>query len=460
VHPVLILVIGMATVIGGIVVLRLNAFLALIGAALLVSLLSPGETAELVTRVAEAFGSTAGGLGVVIAAAAIIGSAMKDSGAADRIVKSLLASLGEKRASGAFTVGGYILSIPVFFDTVFFLLVPLARSAYRRTGKGYLKYIMAIPAGGVATHALVPPTPGPVAAAGTLGVDLGVMIGVGAVIALFSAAAALMWATWADAHMPLPESMLSGGDGFAIPEREDLTDLPGLFPSVLPIVLPVVLIAGNTVTASLVARSGSSEGFLASFAAYASVVGNPNIALLAAAALAMWTYHAQRRPSRREAALLVEEALMSAGLIILITAAGGAFGAMLRAAGIGPVIQGMFSPGAESGVIFLFVGFAVASLLKIAQGSSTVSMITTAAMMAAMITGPDSLPFNGAYLVAAIGSGAMVGSWMNDSGFWVFAKMSGLTEVEGLKTFTPTLAIGGFAAMFATVALALLVPLK
>lgn len=458
-HPVLILLLGMATVIGGIVVLRQNAFLALIGAAILVSLLSPGDTGELITRVAEAFGSMAGGLGIVIAAAAIIGNAMKHSGAADRIVKSLLSGLGERRAGGAFALSGYVLAIPVFFDTVFFLLVPLARSAYRRTGRGYLKYILAIPAGGVATHALVPPTPGPLAAAGTLGVDLGVMIGVGAVIALFAAAAGLMFATWADAHYPLPESMREGNDDHD-PVDADIPDddLPGLLSSLLPIILPVVLIAANTITTSLAARF--PESVWASLAPYASVVGNANVALLAAAALAMWTYHKQRRPSRKESGLLVEDALMSAGLIILITAGGGAFGAMLRAAGIGPVIEGMFGTGAGSGILFLFIGFAVASLLKIAQGSSTVSIVTTAAMMAAMVSGPSALPFNGAYLVAAIGAGAMVGSWMNDSGFWVFAKMSGLTEVEALKSFTPVLAISGVAAMLATVVLSTILPLQ
>jgi GntP family gluconate:H+ symporter len=458
VHPVLILLLGMAAVIGGIVALRLNAFLALIGAALLVSLLSPGETSELVTRVAEAFGSMAGSLGIVIAAAAIIGNAMKHSGAADRIVKSLLSALGERRATGAFTLSGYILSIPVFFDTVFFLLVPLARSAYRRTRHGYLKYIIAIPAGGVATHALVPPTPGPLAAAGTLGVDLGVMIGVGSVIALFAAAAGLAFAIWADKHLPLPESIRDGiDDGDPLQEPTSNDDLPGLLPSLLPIILPVVLIAANTITSTMATRS--PEGLWASVAPYAAVVGNANIALLASAVLAMWTYHAQRKPSRSQEAALVEESLMSAGVIILITAAGGAFGAMLRVAGIGPVIEGMFSFGSGSGVIFLFIGFAVASLLKIAQGSSTVAIVTTAAMMAAMVSGPSALPFNGAYLVAAIGAGAMVGSWMNDSGFWVFVRMSGLTEVEGLKTFTPVLAISGFAAMAATVVLSLLVPL-
>src|SRR6266436_6064191 len=131
-HPTLILLIGIATILAGIVVLRLNAFLALIIAAIVVSLLAPGEAAVKIARVAEGFGRTAGTVGIVIALAAIIGKAMMDSGAADRIVNGFLALLGEKRGATALCSTGYILSIPVFFDTVFFLLVPLARSMYGR----------------------------------------------------------------------------------------------------------------------------------------------------------------------------------------------------------------------------------------------------------------------------------------------------------------------------------------
>src|SRR3989442_4360244 len=164
-HPTLILVIGIATILTGIVVLRLNAFLALIIAAIVVSLLAPGEAAVKIARVAEGFGRTAGTVGIVIALAAIIGKAMMDSGAADRIVNAFLAVLGEKRGATALCATGYVLSIPVFFDTVFYLLVPLARSMYGRTNRNYLKYLLAIAAGAGGTPTLVPPTPRPPALA-------------------------------------------------------------------------------------------------------------------------------------------------------------------------------------------------------------------------------------------------------------------------------------------------------
>src|SRR2546427_1281241 len=170
-HPLLILLVGMATILVGIVGLRLNAFLALITAAIVVSLLAPGEPAVRIGRVAEGFGRTAGAVGVVLALASIAGKAMMASGAADRIVRAFLAWLGVERGATALCATGYVLSIPVFFDTVFYLLVPLARSMYGRTNRNYLKYLLAIAAGAAAAPTPVPPPPPPPAVARTLGGD-------------------------------------------------------------------------------------------------------------------------------------------------------------------------------------------------------------------------------------------------------------------------------------------------
>jgi len=427
--PALILLVGMATILGAILLLRLNAFLALIAAAIVVSLLAPGAPAVKIARVAEGFGRTAGTIGIVIALAAITGKAMMDSGAADRIVRAFIALLGEKRSATALCATGYVLSIPVFFDTVFYLLVPLARSGYTRTNRYYLKYLLAIAAGAGATHTLVPPTPGPLAVAGTLGVDLGTMVLVGLAVALPAAGVGLLFAGWVDRRMPVVPSASA-----AEPAATQL--LPGLVPSLLPIILPVLLISSNTVVVSMTARP------------------------------AMWVCARQRRVSRADLAEMVDTSLMGAGFIILIIAASGAFGVALQAARIGPVIERAFvgraaASGMGSGLIFLFLGFGVASLMKIAQGSSTVAMITTAAMLAAMLPASGrSLPFHTVYVATAIASGSLVGTWMNDSGFWLFSKMGGVTEMETLKSWTPLLAVVGVTGMVTTVALALLVPLR
>ena len=456
-YPLVILVLGMITVIGLIVGLRLNAFLALIIAAILVSLLAPGEPGTKISRVAEAFGSTAGSIGIVIALASIIGKAMMDSGAADRIVRGFLSLLGEERGPVALLSSGYVLGIPVFFDTVFYLLVPLARSMYRRTRRNYLLYLMAIGAGGAITHTMVPPTPGPLVLAETLGIDLGVMILMGAVIALPCAITGLTFAKWLDHRMPVHLS--SEEPAVPQPDFAPAPVLPGLLPSLLPIVLPVLLISANTLVTSLQDAPGASPMW-AEIAPYSALFGNSNLALLLSAFVALWLYWSQRRPSRDDIAAMTEESLMSGGVIILITAAGGAFGAMLREAQIGPAIQNLFS-GSLTGspVMLLLLGFGISSLLKTAQGSSTVAMITASAMLSAMLAQAGPLPFHMVYLATAIASGSLVVSWMNDSGFWIYTKMGGLTVTQGLKSWTSVLLVLGFTGLLVTILLALVFPL-
>lgn len=455
-HPLLILAIGVAIVVGTIVVLRLNAFVALIAAAILVSLLSPGAIDQKITRVAEAFGATAGNIAIVIGMAAIIGQCMMESGAADRIVRAFLGTLGQHRGGAALAGSGFVLSIPVFFDTVFYLLIPLARSMFRRTGRNYLRYVMAIAAGGAVTHTLVPPTPGPLVIADTLKVDLGLMIVMGIVIGAPATIVGLAYARWLDARHPIPMRPVAGATEPAEPLPD--TALPGLLPSLLPIVLPVILISLQTIVTRLAA--GAPEGSTLFVARqWAAVLGNANLALMASAAVAVALYVRRRRAGRAQTAQMMEEALMSAGIIILITAGGGAFGAMLRAAQIGPAIHGLFkgaAPGADLAI--LVVAFLVASLLKFAQGSSTVAMITTAAMMAAMID-PAALSYDVVYLALAIGAGSLVGSWMNDSGFWIYCKMGAMTEREALRSWTVLLIILGVTSMVVTMVLAVVLPM-
>jgi gluconate:H+ symporter, GntP family len=456
VSPLLILLVGIVVVVGMIVVLRINAFIALVTAALAVSLLAPGPTDQKVARIAEAFGQTAGSIAIVIGMAAVVGQCMMASGAADRIVRAFLGALGERRAGTALAGSGFVLSIPVFFDTVFYLLVPLARSMFRRTGRNYLKSVMAISAGAAVTHTLVPPTPGPMVIADTLKVDLGVMILVGITVALPAAAVGLAFATWLDRRMPIEMRPLTGTA--AEPEPVPDTALPSLGVSLLPIVLPVLLISTHTIVSRLALGAPEDSGIL-QMRQWTALFGNPNFALMASAAVALLVYIRQRRATREQTATTVETALMSAGVIILITAGGGAFGAMLRAAEIGPAIQAMFA-GRAGGPDFpmLFLAFFISSLLKFAQGSSTVAMITAAGMVSAMLD-PASLSYHPVYLAIAIGSGSLVGSWMNDSGFWIYAKMGGLLETETLRSWTVLLIILGSTAMAVNVLLAMVMPM-
>jgi hypothetical protein len=191
-----------------------------------------------------------------------------------------------------------------------------------------------------------------------------------------------------------------------------------------------------------------------------ALFGNANFALLISALIAIITLATARHLSLKQVANSVEISLMSGGVIILITAAGGAFGAMLTAAKVGDAINAMFANvGQGAGIVMLLMGFLVAAVFKIAQGSTTVSMITTSGMLAG-IASIDVLGFHPVYLATAIGSGALVGSWMNDSGFWVFAKMGGLTEGEALKSWTIALTLMAFAGLLVTLALATVLPLR
>jgi len=458
-YPLVILGIGIAAIVGMITVLRLNAFISLITAAIIVSFLAPGELAVKISRVAEAFGVASGKIGIVIALAVVIGKCMMDSGAADRIVRAFLRLLGEKHVSIALMSSGFVLSVPVFFDTVFYLLVPLGRSAYKRTGVHYVKYLLAVCAGAIVTHSLVPPTPGPIAMAENLGIDVGLMILVGAMVAIPAAICGMLYAVWCDRRMNLPMRPLGGSE--SEPDPLDESRLPSLWLSALPIVLPVLMVSLSTIF-KMATRNAAETSTIMGWAGIIAIIGNVNFAMLVSTAVAMITLYKQRELDRREMARVVEVSLMSGGMIILITAAGGAFGAMLQAAEIGPAIEriAVAQTGQSlSGMTLLCVGFTVSCVLKIAQGSTTVALMATSTMMASMVPSSAAAGFNPVYLATAIGSGGMVGTWMNDSAFWIFAKMGGFTEGETLKSWTGLLAVTGIAGFLTTLLLATILPM-
>lgn len=584
--PMLTLVVGIVSVLGMIIGLKMNAFLALIISAMIISLMVGGDPASRLDAVVSAFGSSAGGIGIVIAMAAIIGKCMLDNGSADRIVRWAVGITGESKASFGLMGSGFLLAIPVFFDTVFYLLVPLARSLYRQTQKNYLRYLMAIATGGAITHTLVPPTPGPLLVSANLGVDVGLMIIVGILVAAPSAMVGLAFSVYLDRRMPIEMRPLGPSDT-GNSQIIDESRMPSLFVAMLPVVLPVLLIGAGTLAmtradredrAKIVASdltdidalaqrlktadatspegrlvnskaltqqqreilSGSALGdsqtldesqreqFVAALdrallerkwydaevwenvslsplsqsmlkkdqlrikpverrrmnrslmedlmpemiakhqwdsparklADDLALWSNPNLALLLSAIVAMVTLVWVKRMSLQQLAIDVEEALMSGGVIILITAAGGAFGAMLTAAQIGPAIESMFAQASGgAGIGLLLLGFVISAVLKIAQGSSTVAMIVASSMMGAILTATTP-SFNPVYIATAVGSGSLIGSWMNDSGFWVFAKMGGLTEAESLRSWTPLLLVLGISGLIFTIILSQVWPMN
>ncbi len=467
-RPILAMALGVFVVLALMIGLKTHAFIALILGALTISCFVPldvtgfvkspephviraaeGSPDQVVKRVASSLGGAVSSIGILIAMAAIIGKCMLVSGAADRIVKSSLATLGEKRAALAMMISGFVLSIPVFFDTVFYLLVPLARSLYRSTGKNYLLYLAAIAAGGAITHTLVPPTPGPLLVADTLKVSIGTVMLIGLAVGAPSACVGLVAAVWLNRRMPIEMRPMAGAAA-ATTEEQEFQVLPSLGMALIPVMLPVFLISVETVYSTIVGDPPTGSR-LAVIQSWLKLFGNSNFAMVVAALFAVYLCWKVQGHSLSELAGHVEDALLSGGVIILITAAGGAFGALLAMTEIQNVVKSWFEGNDSGGLVILVVAYALAAIIKVAQGSSTVAMIITSSLVASItlpLVSSGNLGFHPAYLVPVIGAGSLMGSWMNDSGFWVFAKMGVLTEGETLRSWTVLLSIlslSGFA---------------
>jgi len=444
-NPFLILAVGMGIVIGGILVLRLHAFLALTLAALVVAGITSSEVIEqfylsegkgavdakalagklFVFRVTEGFGAGAAKIGILIAMAAIIGKCLLESGAAERIVIWIRKIFGEKHTPMAFSASAFTLGIPVYFDTVFYLLMPLGKAMRMRTGKDYLLYILAIVAGATMAHSLVPPTPGPIFVALELGVDVGAMMLAGLIVGSFSVAAGYTYAVWANKRWEIP---LRRSEELAETVSDKPKFLPPLWLAVLPIILPIVLIGGHT---------------LIDDSAVLRILGDKNIALILSAAVSLIMLGWVQRKSLKQLAGPVQDALSSAGVIILITAAGSAFGMTLRQTGITEELRGTL-PDAQ--LWLLLLAFGVTTVVRTAQGSATVAMITAVGIVGPLIQGID-LSFHPVYIALAIGCGSKPISWMNDSGFWIIGRMTGMTEAETLKTVTIMMLVMGLTGL-------------
>lgn len=484
--PFVVLMVSIAFVIVAITKLRLHAFIALIFAAFLAGFLAePFQPAVLEklskgTRAAVEgnhflstveltmveFGNTAAAISISIGLAAIIGMALMESGAADKVVRRFLAFFGEKRAGAALLWSTYVLSIPIFFDTMFMLMVPLARALRLRTGKDYTLYLLCICCGGVVTHSLTVPHPGPLAVVDNLRLDVGLSLMWGIAGGVVPCLGGYWVAKWLNRRVTVP---LRETRGAALSELEGISkkaesELPSFFWSILPVLLPILLISlGST----FVVIKGSFPGVVAalggetSFAAmnrWVSFFGNKNIALFIGAGLALWVLARRRGFSFRQIEALIAPPIETAGVIILITSAGGAFGLMLRNAGVGDAIKAA-ATGYEVNLVLL--SWLVAAVIRIAQGSATVAMLTTSAMVFPMIdpSAGAALPFHPMYIYLSIGFGAFTCSWMNDSGFWVVNRLSGMTETETLKTWTVMLTAVSVVGLLMTLILAKLVPL-
>jgi GntP family gluconate:H+ symporter len=473
--PIFILAVGIVVVVGGIIGLKLHPFLALLLGAFVVAFLTPAaqleqfglskgmtESAALAysktsigERIATEFGSTCSKIGILIAMAAIIGKCMLESGAAERIIRSLLRVTGVDKAPLAFLFGSFFLGIPVFFDTVIFLMVPLAKAMALRIGKNYLLLILSIMSGAAMANSLVPPSPGPLFLIGELHIPIGLMMMCGIVVGFFTISSGYLFSVWANKKWPtqLRDSLDAKLEDLRLVASKEDKNLPALFVSLLPILVPLVLIIANTAITNL-APHGSAYS-MNQFFGIIKFLGDKNIAIVIGGTLALLVMVKNKKQKGESLTTFVQAALMSGGGIILITAAGGAFGGTLQQSGISAKIAAMTS-GYQMALIPM--AFFISAIVRTAQGSATVALITASGILSGMASQAD-LTFNPVYIGLAIGCGSKLVPWMNDAGFWIFCKLTDLTEKEALKTVSPLLAVMGLTGLIVILIGAKLFPL-
>jgi len=416
--------------------LKLHPFLALLIAAfgygLLCGKMSPQEVVESVNA---GFGGTIGYIGIVILAGSVIGTFLEKSGGAVKLAQKILQLVGYKNVPLAMGIIGYIVSIPVFCDAGFVILWPLAKSLSVRAKTSLAATAIALSLGLYATHTMVPPTPGPVAAAGILKADLGLVILWGLLVGIFALAAACVFSIKFAAKVDIKvESESEQSDKENLPAQA-----PSAFKSVIPIFLPLLLIVLRSV--SDFPNHPFGQGSVAGFIEFA---GQPVVALLAGVFLAFLL------PKKLTADMFspsgwIGEAVLAVAAIIIITGCGGAFGKVLQNSGVSEVVAEQL--GGKN--LSIALPFIMAAALKTAQGSSTVAIITTAGTMAPLI---ESLgladPTGRALTVVAIGAGSMVVSHANDSYFWVVTGLSKMSVKQGYKLQTLGTLVQGIAAGF------------
>ncbi|KAF4408993.1 GntP family permease [Streptomyces lycii] len=463
------LVIGIATIIVIVLRTRLDAFVALLVAALVTGFVAGAPVTDVLESITNGFGTTLGSIGIVIGLGVGLGKILEVSGGADALARAFVRALGRGREPWAMGTTGAVVSIPVFCDSGFVIMNPLARSIARVKRAGYVTLALSLGCGMTLTHHLVPPTPGPLGVAGILEADLGALVLAGLVFAVVLLPVVIGYARWIgpklekDLDPEVREAVYgsvtagtAGTGGAATGGAEAGTAAagegrdPAYDPAAalgeppagakphriraglasLPLLVPLLLIVANTVVTAV---DKNAQGDLAgedytpsAVAGVLAFVGSPVVALLIGIVLAVYVL-LPRWTTRSQVGGWLSEAAASAGLIILITGAGGALGQVLRDTGVGDELAEAISSWSLPGVL---VPFLIASLVRVAQGSGTVAMITAASVTAPLVAGLGISPLLAALACCA---GSMVFSYFNDSYFWVVTRFTGLDGVAALR---------------------------
>ena len=374
---------------------------------------------QIMTTMAEGFGNTLSGIGLVIAFGTVIGIYLEKTGSTQVLANSILKVIGLKRSPLAINLAGFVISIPVYCDSGYIILSSLNKAISKKTGIPALVFAIALATGLYSAHVFVPPTPGPLAAAAILEADLGMVLIFGLLVAIPVSISGYFWARF------IGKSLQEDDSTKTMEQKEEVLATVKPYQAFLPLLVPIVLIAMKSIVDYPTHPLG--DGWL--FQMF-NFLGSPVIALLIGV---FFAFALGRKVPQEDKKGWVSEAFMQAGAIVLITGAGGAFGAILRTMDIASIIN----LDSSTGVGGLLIAFLIAAVLKTAQGSSTVAIITTSAIIAPLLETFGLISITDkALAVLAIGAGAMTVSHINDSYFWVVSQFSHMKVKTALKGHT------------------------
>ncbi|MEU5345803.1 SLC13 family permease [Streptomyces sp. NPDC020766] len=476
-----------------IIKVRLQPFVALLAVSIAVGLSAGLSVTELfgtvqrstsVSMIESGMGGILGHVAIIIGLGTMLGAILEVSGGAEALSARLLNLFGEKRAPLAMGLTGLIFGIPVFFDVGIFVLAPIVYAAAKRSGKSILLYAMPLLAGLSMTHAFLPPHPGPVAAAGLFKVDLGWVILMGVIVGIPAVLAAWAYAAWIGKRLfvPVPQDMVEAADeakAAVAAERAArraavggptdgagtdagtvkstgtgagsgsvtvaVAEGPGGDPAEQPPALSTVfLIIGTPLLLILAATFSSIALDPSTFRSVVEFFGHPFVALTIALLMAYYLLGIRRGWSRKSLETVSTASLKPVGNILLVVGAGGVFGAVLKGSGIADALADTFN---DVGLPIIVLAWLISVVLRVAQGSATVAIVTTAGIVVPLVEGQDLSQAHLALIIMAISAGSIFASHVNDGGFWIVAKYFGISERDTLKSWTvleTVLSVAGF----------------
>lgn len=440
---ILLLVVTVGILLFLVMKVKLHAFISLLIVSLFMGVATKMPLGEIVNSMVSGMGGTLGFLATVIGLGAMFGAMLEISGGAEKLARTFLKIFGEEKAQWAMLIAGFLVSIPVFFDVGFIILVPLVYALAKSSKKSVLVYGIPLLAGLAVTHAFVPPTPGPIMVAELVGADLGKVILYGIICGIPAAIiAGPIWGHYIGGKImaEVPEYMEVNNNVIEAKEHE----LPGFGSIMFLIIFPIVLILLNTATAAMLPEGNTMRTVF-------SFIGHPIVALIIACLLSFVILGRFKGLSMEDIQSVSNAALNSTGLIILVTGAGGVFKQVLVDSGIGDAVGKAFSTLSLSPIILAFI---IAVVVRVSAGSATVSMATAAAIVAPIIQGTSVEP---ALVVIAIAAGSTAFSHVNDSGFWLVNRYFGLSTKDTLRSWTVMETLIGLTGLVVALILSLFV---